>query len=325
MSIVFKYADLDNLTIEKCLNAECDKKDTIHLNHPVLMSNEKRVLNIYKKPLRRTIFDGVEAVLDSNKYPHLFGPNIDTILCCHSIKIHKSKIGRIESFYEIGVGSGFIAKYMAEKFKPKVAFLNDIQHESIAFCIDDLDLPPLHLEKRVTKKIVMEKKNIEIIKKNGYIFIRGDGLLGLKLLKEPVDMILCNPPYIPRVADEGDDSKISNFFEGTRLMRFLLTDFQRFAKKAIMIVSSVSFLNLKIAGLLRKVKFDVMYSMKVPLKVWNDAGVFISDDKPWYNFLTSKNNMVSVNNNKFRVGAIKGGKEDNYPLYHIVNVLYLYT
>ena len=132
--------DVEDLEIRSCLN--CKNPNKILIHSPVLMTNNKLIHQIYSQP-RKTEFDGVSATLDNNKYPNIFGSNIDTIYFCNVLKENKSFFKNIKSFFELGIGGGFISKYILSKFNIKEAFLNDIEGEAIDYAVNDLQLPKI--------------------------------------------------------------------------------------------------------------------------------------------------------------------------------------
>ena len=315
--------NLSKLIINSCI--KCKDKISININNPILMSDIKKINNIYNNNIRITKYDNVTVFLDNNKYPTIFGSNIDTILFCYAIKKYKKLFDKINNFFELGTGGGFISKYLATKFKIKTAYLNDINKESIKYISNELELPKL---KNEPKKIYYNKNPFyKTIKKNGYVIIEGDGINILNLFykkHQKFDLLVCNPPYIPKNNKEEDlDINSPNFFEGTRLLRYLLLNFNNFTDKMVIIISSTSFLNNRVINNLKQVKFKILLKHQVPLKVYNNKKN-IEENKTYYNFLTSKKEEeILINNNKFIIGAIIN-PNSLYSLEHIIYILYIY-
>lgn len=329
-NVTFKFNDdVDELTIKSCLKKKCN---TIEINKPNLMTDKALIDNIYNFNIRKTIFDNVSAILDNNKYPNIFGSNIDTILLCNALKNNYNLFKNITNFLELGIGGGFISKYISSKFKIKKAILIDIEPECINYAIKDLKLPKLKNQK---KKIYYkyEPFKCKIVKEDGYIFMQGDGLKIINyyfkknnnlILNNNLDLIVCNPPYIPSSSTENDlDINSPNFWEGTRLLRYLILNFDKFSNKCVCIVSSLSLVNKYVIDALKYRKFKVLDSHLVPIKVFNKDGNILDNPKI-LNLLISKTKTVDINKVKFDIGAIKGSKKNLYPYYHKVNILYFY-
>jgi methylase of polypeptide subunit release factors len=318
----FLFSDnLDKLFISSCL--KCKQPDKIYINNPVLMTDNKLIDKIYSQP-RKTMFDGVHAILDNTKYPKIFGSNIDTIFFCHVLKQNRSKFGRIKSFFELGIGGGFISKYILSKFNIKKAYLNDIEKQSIDYAVSDLNLPKI-LNSELKTTTIQKPFNCKITEKNGITFFQGDGINTLKfLIPERLDLLVCNPPYIPSSKKEYDlDINSPNFWEGTRLLRYLLQNYSKYANHLLMIVSSLSLVNEYVVKELSNVKFKVLENHTVPIKVYNN-GKNILDNKKIMGLLSSDKKQININNYTFNVGIVNNHGNDDWKYNHTIYFVYLY-
>ena len=307
--------NIDNLSIENCIKNKCNK---IEIPNPKLMVDKQLIKNLTIDSNKKICFDDVCIIFNSEKYNDVLPPNIDTITICYSIKQLKNMLKNIKSFIEIGVGSGFITKYICSKFNINKAYLNDINKNSIKYCINELELPVLKYEKKSKHYYYKNDTSYEITNQDGYSFFRGDGIIFLNTLKTKVDLLVCNPPYIPKNNKLIDFNKNDiNWFEGTNLLRYLILNYHLYAYNSILNFSSTSLLNDDTINCLKQKKFKILYSSKVPLKINNSKGLF---NKKKYDFLTSVNKNITINKQVFHVGAIKS--DDLYPLYHIVYVVY---
>jgi len=307
--------NMDNLTIQKCSKKKCNK---IEINEPELIIDKQLVNSLLADPIKKICFDDVCIMFNIKKYNDVLGPNIDTISICYSIKENKNMLKNINSFIEIGVGSGFITKYICSKFNINKAYLNDINKSAIKYCIDELELPVLKYEKKTKQYYYKNDTSYEITNLNGYSFFRGDGIIFLQTLKTKVDLLVCNPPYIPKNNKLIDFNKNDiNWFEGTNLLRYLILNYQLYANNLIINFSSTSLLNDDTINCLKQKQFKLLYSHKVPLKIDNSKGLF---NKKKYDFLTSVNKNITINKQVFHIGAIKSN--DLYPLYHIIYIVY---
>ena len=316
----FLFSDnLDKLFISSCL--KCKDPNKIHINNPVLMTDNKLIDEIYAQP-RKTTFDGVDAILNNAQYPNIFGSNIDTIFFCHVLKQHKQKFKSIKSFFELGIGGGFISKYILSKFNIKRAYLNDIDKQAIEYASTDLELPKI-VNSEMKTTTITNPFNCKIIKKNGITFFQGDGINTLKyLVPERLDLLVCNPPYIPSSKKENDlDMNSPNFWEGTRLLRYLLQNYSTYANHLLMIVSSLSLVNKYVVDALSTVKFKILETHTVPLKVYAN-GENILDNKKIMKLLTADKKQITINNNTFNVGIVDS--QDDWKYKHTIYFVYLY-
>jgi methylase of polypeptide subunit release factors len=318
----FQFSNnLENLVISSCI--KCKHPDKIYINNPVLMTDNKLIDKIYSQP-RKTEFDSVSAILDNTKYPKIFGSNIDTIFFCNVIKHNKNKFKNIKSFFELGIGGGFISKYILSKFNIKHAYLNDIEKQAIDYAATNLNLPKINNSKMKTKNIT-SPFNCKIIEKNGITFIQGDGINSLEyLIPSQLDLLVCNPPYIPSSKNENDlDVNSPNFWEGTRLLRYLLKNYSKYTNNLLMIVSSLSLVNKYVINELSNVKFKILDNHNVPIKVYSN-GKNILDNPKIMKILKSNKKQIIINNNVFNIGIINNNNDDTWEYKHTIYFLYLY-
>lgn len=342
----FTFEDIeksvDNLTLEHCKDDKCMKYAII--NQPVLMTDiiafNKNKINkslksedFYNIDNRLTIYNNVELLFNQFKYNKIFGPNIDTILFCSAIdKFYKNH--NINHFLEIGIGSGYISKYIANKNNDIKGTLIDIESQAIEFAKTKLDLPNT-LSNKWTNII---DKNFIIFKQNNFKLIEGDALKLIFLMinnkwDEKYDLIICNPPYIPKTIEEKDvepsNKKIAkNFFEGTYLMRYILKNLDNITSNSIIIILSstsfkVPYLKDELLSLIKKGwNISILLQRKVPLKVYNNNN-YIHNNKDWVDFLLNKSiKTIKIGNNKFKCGAILYDSK-KFPLYHIVYIVHI--
>ena len=332
---------VNKLKLQVC-NTNTDNCNTYAIiNNPVLMSDismfDKNKLDkdIYAKDFynidnRLTIYNGVKLLFNQKKYNKIFGPNIDTILFCSTIDKFLKK-QKFKSFLEIGIGSGYISKYIAVKDNNMKGTLIDIEPQSINFAKNKLGLP----NTLPNKWHNIKDKNFDIYKQNNYELIKGDALKLIYLMINNLwnniyDLVICNPPYIPKQIekkeiDPNDKEIAKNFFEGTYLMRYILKNLHYITSKSmIMILSSTSFqvphVKDELNNLIKKGWYiKILLKRKIPLKVYNDKGEYIHDDKKWTEFLLN-NKTIVIGTEKFKQGAILYNSKP-LPLYHIIYIV----
>lgn len=327
-----KRSPANTLILQKCNESEC--KDYTVINKPILMSNVlhyKFLKSFYNIDKRLTVFNGVELLFNQKKYKNVFGPNIDTILFCAALEILKKT--NVKTFIEIGIGSGYISKYIATKLPDAHGTLIDIEPQAIDFAKSDLSLPGTIKENWT---VIKDKSFTRMFSQDKYLIIEGDAL---KLIDNIIkkqwsidyQMVLCNPPYIPKSnekqnVDIHDPIIAKNFFEGTYLMRYMLNNIESLTTETmVLILSSTSFQVSHVKECFKEVinkgwNLRVLIKRQVPLKVYDANGVFIYDNKEWKQFLLTKTGEFRIKNIPFYKGAIVD-KDSKYPMHHIVYVI----
>jgi len=330
---------VNKLTLKVCNTVNCNTYAII--DQPVLMSDSfmfnknKLDKEIYAKDFynidnRLTVYNGVKLLFNQKKYNKIFGPNIDTILFCSTIDKFLKK-QKVKSFLEIGIGSGYISKYIAVKDNNIKGTLIDIEPQSINFAKNKLGLP----NTLPNKWLKIKDKNFDMYKQNNYELLQGDALKLIYLMINNLwnniyDLVICNPPYIPKQIEKKDidpnDKEIAkNFFEGTYLMRYILKNLHYITSKSmIMILSSTSFQIPHVKDELNNLIkngwcIKILLKRKIPLKVYNDKGEYIHDDKKWTEFLLNDKTIV-IGTEKFKQGAILYNSKE-LPLYHIIYIV----
>jgi len=322
--------DATLLTIYNCHDDYCEK--LFDLKNPTLMtdipnslkacSNKNNtlalVLSVYNySKTRKILYDQVEIDFDQSKYPNVFGPNIDTILFCYSFqKMISFPMFPITSFLEIGVGSGFISKYILEKKKNINSTLIDINPNSIEYNLTHF---PNHHFQETNKYSYFNNFN-KVYKSHDdkITLIHGDALILIDLIKTKqisrYDLIVCNPPYIPIDMEEDIESELDfnvvpkNFFQGTYLLRYILKNFENITNNCLLMgISSTSFcipfVKNDLENLTIHNHIEILVERRVPLKVFDtELKIWIHDDENIKTFLTT--HSKEKNNLGFESGCI---------------------
>ena len=212
------------------------------------------IIKLFESPMRITEYDGVSIAFEQNEYVGVWGPSIDTLLFCKGLK--KLDLSGVRRAVEIGAGSGFISKYVLEKY-PNI--------QEIAL----VDINPS------AKKCWQE--NIDDTRANFFI---EDGVEFLKNHGE-FELLLCNPPYVPRPA-----SMCDNPYEGTKLLEHLISHFvSRTGDEKLFVTNFSSLSKQEVLEVVEKHSLGTkeLASMTVPLKVMN-----ILNNEEWVNFLLER-------------------------------------
>jgi SAM-dependent methyltransferase len=193
-------------------------------------------------------YDGVSTFWD-NSHIKVWCPSIDTVLFAKALR--KILLGKnFKTAMEIGCGSGFLSKYLLQKNrKIKSMLINDISPYAIKSAMDN-------------------------IKDKRALFYVGDGLKKIK--NQKFDLIICNPPYVPRPGSIDD-----NPYEGIELLNHLVHEGQNYLNEGGVIVTNVSSLCWDlIFNKKPKMKMKIIEKLNVPLKVNN-----ILNNKNWLDYL----------------------------------------
>lgn len=238
-----------------------EKKKFVHaFLNPVLLTDNHRICQL-PPTVRDTIFslnasrprivkyDGVSVFWDDS-HTSVWCPSIDTVLFAKALqkvfRSHKS----LKTGVEIGCGSGFLSKYVLEKCPQLISMLVvDINPKAIKCATDNID-------------------------DHRALYYIGDGLI--KIRGSKFDLMICNPPYVPRPKSIDD-----NPYEGVGVLNELMHNGQKYLNDGGVLVLNISSLCWNLV--MKKqpsMKMKVLAQMEVPLKVNN-----ILNNKSWLKYL----------------------------------------
>ena len=236
---------------------------------PILRST---LTALYGRP-RTTVYDSVSNYWDNHKYASVWCPSIDTILYAKALrKFFEKEKPDIKNVVEIGCGAGLLGKYALMKSK---------HIEELMF----IDLNPDAIE------CIKENTNDARVK-----FIIGDGLKTIQGKK--YDLIICNPPYIPRPGSIDD-----NPYEGIYLLYHLVHYGQDYlTDNGILMINTSSLSHARVFKKIPEMDASLIETMDVPLKVNN-----IMNDKEWLSYLIKES-------------GLEERKESPYPYWHTIRI-----
>lgn len=236
-----------------------EKKYVYTFHNPLLMTDNYRIgkLNptmrdtlfaLYSSRPRIVEYDSVNVFWDSS-HLNVWCPSIDTLLFAKGLREVLRKY-KFKSVAEIGCGSGFLSKYILDKSKSLMSMLIiDINPYAIKCARDNIK------DKRAS-------------------FFVGDGMK--RIQNEKFDLLICNPPYVPREGSIDD-----NPYEGFGLLNHLLHEGQKYLNpNGVIIINISSLCKDKVLKDKVKMKMKLIEKMRVPLKVNN-----ILNNKRWVAYL----------------------------------------
>ena len=238
----------------------------------VLMTDRQRIYREVKDPdvlnfllgdsLRVNRFDCTATVMDTEEFPSVWSPSIDTDLfrLAAKVVIEGNKLTQVKNAAEIGYASGAIARYLTDKL--------DIKHMLLA---------ELNPDARKCAEQVFTGTGA------GLEFYDGDGIEAMEQVTSQgtrFDLIACNPPYLPRPAINATGEDNAMHFEGTELFTALITKAPRYLTDGGRLIINVSTLALNAldkadraardAGLERR----LLFTKRVPVKIYE----FLTDE-----------------------------------------------
>ncbi|MFH1174405.1 MAG: methyltransferase [archaeon] len=254
----------DRLNGKRVFTFPPEKKVYVHtFRNPVLVTDTWRIAKL-SAPLRETLFslytqkpriisyDGVSTFWD-HTHLNVWCPSIDTLLFAKALRNVFRKRKQFRTGAELGCGSGFLSKYVLAKSKVQSFLVNDLNPYAIKCAMDN-------------------------IKDSRASFYAGDGFPKIKHAK--FDLLICNPPYVPRPSSIDD-----NPYEGVKLLNHLVHHGQDYLNENGVMVINISSLCWDVVMKKKPVmKMTLLEKMTVPLKVNN-----ILNNKRWLKYLEKHN------------------------------------
>jgi len=215
------------------------------------------VAALYATRTRITRYAGTQVEFTQSKYPGVWGPSIDTILVCRALS--NLDLSTVKTSIEVGAGSGFITKFLLAN-DPTLAraTMVDIMPAAIQACQDTITDPRAR-------------------------YYTGDAKEFLETAR--ADLVISNPPYIPRPRSIDD-----NPYEGVGLLVEMIQEARDFLTPGGTLLLNYSSLCQDIAqraiddaGLSAR----VIDELQVPLKVFN-----VLNNPTWLNYLVEQKGMT---------------------------------
>lgn len=217
---------------------------------PVLVTDHHRICGLgptlrdtvfalFAMPRRTTRLGAISLTFEQGRFPGVWGPSIDTLLFCRALG--RMDLSEVKNAIEIGSGSGFISKaILAMAPALERMLLVDLDPQAIA-CSREQVVDP-RVEHRV-----------------------GGGIEAVAA--DTWDLVVSNPPYIPRPWSIED-----NPYEGVGLLAHLLEHGRSYlAPSGSLVVNASSLADPMVArvGAATGARAELLDSLRVPLKVFN--------------------------------------------------------
>ena len=233
------------------------------------------ISKLYQFDGRTTEYDGVSVWWSETRYPGVWAPSIDTVVFASALRkrlMQTKYISRFSTLLEIGCGSGFLTKYVMMKKQEKdqrdfnKVPLMDINKDAIKCALDTLQ------DIRGETEIVYTHNRIQ----------------SPLHISHPYDLVLCNPPYIPRPS-----ARDNNPFEGLFLYYEILQNASKLLSgRGLLFITFSSLSEDVVLPEFRKYfSLRPVAHMRVPLKIPSVFSQLSTESKQWVKYLESKKGL----------------------------------
>lgn len=248
---------------------------------------------LYASYPRTVRYDGVEVSWSPQRHPRVWCPNIDTVFLARSLR---PLLREARSVAEVGTGSGFLTKFMmthAPHVRRVVA--SDINLDALR-CASDAIAEGLTGSISLMCRVSMVCPQAD------------DPALGIA---GKFDVIVCNPPYIPRPGMRND-----NPYEGLDLIRKLSDQAGDLLEDdGVMLLNISSLSGPEPERWLREAGWQVELgpTMDVPLKVNAVTNGLTEESREWMAYLADRGALMPQGSDEH--------PRDGYRFWHTLRIL----
>lgn len=231
------------------------------------------LFSLFRSGNQITEYEGVVLDFEQKKYPGVWGPSIDTLLFTRAFE--RIGIPQSKKVLEVGTGSGFISKYILSKNSDLESMTMIDLNEYASACA---------------------RQNIS---DNRASFFTGDAKEFME--GKNYDLIICNPPYVPRPKSIDD-----NPYEGLVLLHYLISEAKNNLNEGGSLITNFSSLSSDMAYDFCNsagCNVEIMDQMEVSLKI----GAVLNQPE-WKNYLTE-------------TGRLRVDNKRGYDYWHTINIV----
>jgi len=219
------------------------------------------VFSLYQSYPRTVWYDNISVSWSPFEYPRVWCPSIDTVFFARKLKAYLTD--DVKSVVEIGCGSGFLIKYA-------IHYGNNIERALAS----DINLEAI----RCASAAICDET-----KKSVTSFVLPDPDAPSLGISGQFDLIIVNPPYIPRPNEKHD-----NPYEGLSLIRKLTNEARGLLKPNGHILINISSLSgEEPINWFKENNWQIeqIDSLKVPLKVNSITSDIVQESRDWLEYL----------------------------------------
>jgi len=231
---------------------------------PVLVKDAHRITQLpptvrdtvdklYESAVRITQYDSTSMAFEQSRWPGVWGPSIDTLLFCKGLA--GIPLDAVRTSVEIGAGSGFLTQRLLEQAP-------GMTHAAM------VDIDPM-----------ASACQRELVHDYRVVAHTNDGISFLQ--RGRYDLVLCNPPYIPRPNSVDD-----NPYEGVGLLANLLSDCASYLTPNGRLITNFSSLSEDLVLPIieqQRLRVRTLAELEVPLKVLN-----VLNNAQWIGYLEAR-------------------------------------
>src|SRR3989344_2136368 len=232
------------------------------------------VARLLEFPERVVEYDGVSVAWSDARYPGVWAPSIDTILFASAIRrLFGERHSRfIDSFLEIGCGSGFLSKYIIQKKRQigapiSYAHIMDINRDALLSAMDAIE--DVRGGTLVSYSLNRPKQGIKVAR--------------------PFDLVISNPPYVARPS-----SRDTNPFEGLFLYKEILERSRELMGRRSVLLTNFSSIskNEVYPAYQKQFRMKTLARMKVPLKIPLITARLSDESRKWVAYLEKHKKLM---------------------------------
>jgi protein-L-isoaspartate O-methyltransferase len=278
--------------------AQAQPVEVISFSDPLLLTDNHEVgqlapqirdavFALYQSYPRSVEYDGVAVAWSPFDFPRVWCPSIDTVFLARALKRLLSE-EQVRRFAEIGTGSGFLTKFALVHGRLEHAVATDINLDAV----------------RCAHAALQE---LDVKHKASLLNVDSDserlGLVG------QYDLIVTNPPYVPRPGERHD-----NPYEGLDLIAKLAQEADTLlapSGRILLNVSSVAGDGFKRWFRERGFALATKETLRVPLKVNAISSQISPESKRWIDYLLERG-LLELDEG--------GGEHSGYSFWHTLRV-----